>query len=258
MQAETLSGQGIGSSSCLATSPAPGTDGAAASCTTVSFPGAPPASVAGSSCAGEQPCLADDVDAASASAAHAGETSSQVSEQDLIPDALDDSEYALSVTERSVRVLAGAGELVAGLIAATVSIGRPPSDGTEVQNISVEMPEHAECVQVTSSEENSPQLVDVLRQSALHDRYRAADFGSSRFSLEPAVMPAAAHDSDMVDVLQDSLVLDDSWVTVDGSADDAHASLAVLDQNRGSLEAARGFLRRHLLHRLRPSPGGGQ
>lgn len=174
-----------------------------------------------------------------------GDSESQVSEQDLPPVALDDDQSPLSVTERGVQALTGAGELVAGLIAATVTLGRPASPDT----ISVVMPEDDGCVQVTSSEENSPQLVDVLRQSALHDRYRDSDLRSRPFSLEPATV----HDSDMVDVLSDSLDLDDSWVTV-GSPPDGTASLTDLDQNRNSLEAARGFFRRHL-QRLRPSAG---
>lgn len=248
MQAETL-GPGIGSNAHVATSVAPAGAGAAEPCSTASFPGMLPAVVCRPACQKAEQYPAEDVED---STAVQDETSSQVSDQDHVADLLDDRQSPLSVAERSVQALAGAGELVAGLIAATVSIGRSPNGAAPVENISVEMPEPVECVQVTSSEENSPQLVDVLRQSALHDRYRDADFGSRRFSLEPAVV----HDSDMVDVLQDSLDLDDSWVTVEGSTSEGHVTLADSDQNRSSLEAARGFFRRHLLHRLRPSPGG--
>jgi hypothetical protein len=237
-------------SSAISTSEA----GTAEPCSVDARPGMPPAVSIGTTSEEDEQFQVDDVPAAPG-AAH-DETALQVSDQDNVTDIRDDSQSPMSVAERSVQALAVAGELVAGLIAATVSISRPSAGTGTVENISVEMPEPTEGGPVTSSEENSPQLVDVLRQSALHDRYRHIDCGNRRFSLEPPVV----HDSDMVDVLQDStsLDLDDSWVTVEGSLSEGHASPTELDQNRSSLEAARGFLRRHLLHRLRPSSGGGQ
>lgn len=148
---------------------------------------------------------------------------------------------ALSVAEMSERALSSARRLGAGLIAATVSVGRLQASE---HDISVATPEpHG--MHVTSSEENSPQLVDVLRQSALHERYHeshAADlFGVG-------LVERRASEGHMNDVLEDSLELDDSWVTVDESMSECD-----LDGSHSSLQAARGFLQRHVWHRLRPS-----
>ena len=145
LQAETLGGQGIGSSSCVAASIASDEDRAAEPCTTASSPGGLPASASGDLGEGGRPSLSEDADGASGAAADADETSSQVSEQDHAPDALDDGEAPLSITERSMQALADAGELVAGLIAATVTASPPRSGADEGENISMEVPARRVC-----------------------------------------------------------------------------------------------------------------
>jgi hypothetical protein len=254
VQAETISGHGIAATAQGTTlEPRAETD----PCSMAFAPGMLATAVGAAASQQDGQCPAEDVERAVTLDAH-DETSSQLSEQEHAEAFVDVSQSPLSVAERSLQALADAGEMVVGLIAAKVSIGRPPS-ATCVENVSVDAPEPVAGVQVTSSEENSPQLVDVLRQSALHDWYHDDETGRRRLPLERAAAP----DSDMIDVLaQDSLDLDDSWVTVEGSLDDDHGPFTDADQPRNSLEAAlgpaRGFLRRHLLHRLRPSPGRDQ
>jgi hypothetical protein len=146
---------------------------------------------------------------------------------------------ALTVADLSERALSSAARLGAGLIAATVSAGHRSAPDAAVSVRTPAMPARGA---VTSSEENSPQLVDVLRQSALHERYLdSVDvWGEARGS-----------ERSLADGAEDDMELDDEWVTVDARVSDCG-----FDGAPGNLAAARGFLQRHVWTRLRPHQRG--